>query len=199
MQVLLVVGGVLLAGPAAALGLLRAVLSVVVVAGPSMSPALRPGQRVLVLRRGLARLRAGRIVVVSPPPEGFGARTDGFGLPTVGASVPGVGLPRPGAERRRPGRLLVKRLAALPGDPLPPALRAVLPSGSVPTGAVPAGQVVLLGDNPDFSTDSRVWGTVPEHSVVGVVLDGVRLRGRAAAREPGTSAVVRPGRRRRRP
>ncbi|MFE4974160.1 S26 family signal peptidase [Kitasatospora sp. NPDC056651] len=67
---------------------------------------------------------------------------------------------------------MVKRLAALPGDPVPPSVRAVLPGGTVP-----GGHVVLLGDNPDFSTDSRVWGAVPARNVVGVVLDGVRLRG----------------------
>ncbi|WP_329490317.1 S26 family signal peptidase [Kitasatospora sp. NBC_01246] len=45
------------------------------------------------------------------------------------------------------------------------------------TTVVPGGQVVLLGDNPAFSTDSRLWGAVPATSIVGVVLDGVPLRG----------------------
>ncbi|MFF7992121.1 S26 family signal peptidase [Kitasatospora xanthocidica] len=151
MLVVVVVGGGVLVVTVALVGLLRAVLSVVVVAGPSMSPALRPGQRVLVLRRGPARLRAGRIVVVSPD---------------------GLGASRTGPARRQPDRLVVKRLAALPGDPVPPPVRPL-----VAGGMVPGGHVVLLGDNPEFSTDSRMWGAVPARSVVGVVLDGVRLRG----------------------
>ncbi|MEU9040520.1 MULTISPECIES: S26 family signal peptidase [unclassified Kitasatospora] len=146
-----VVGGAVLAAVMTLVVLLRVALSVVVVSGPSMSPALRPGQRVLVLRRGLARLRAGRIVVVSPN---------------------GLAAPGGGPARRQPDRLLVKRLAALPGDPVPQSVRPVVAGGTVP-----GGHVVLLGDNPEFSTDSRTWGAVPARSVVGVVLDGVRLRG----------------------
>ncbi|MGW6918019.1 S26 family signal peptidase [Kitasatospora sp. NPDC054939] len=130
-----------------ALALLRTALSVIVVSGPSMAPALRPGQRVLVLRRGFARLRTGRIVVVAP--------TD---------------LPPGGPAGRRPERLLVKRLAARAGEPVPEPVRA-----AVPAGQVPGGHVVLLGDNPAFSTDSRTWGAVPARNVVGVVLDRVRL------------------------
>ncbi|MEU4119125.1 S26 family signal peptidase [Kitasatospora sp. NPDC028055] len=160
MRLFLVLGLVALAAPVAGLVLLRTALSVVVVAGPSMSPALRPGQRVLVLRRGLARLRAGRIVVVAP---------DGL-VPAGGAPAGGPAGGAPAA--RRPARLLVKRLAALPGEPVPPPVRPVLPAGTVP-----GGHVVLLGDNPDFSTDSRLWGAVPADRVVGVVLDRVRLRG----------------------
>lgn len=149
MQLLLAVGGTLAALSVAAAVLARAALSVVVVAGPSMAPALRPGQRVLVLRRGWARLRPGRIVVVSP------AALD---LPADPAG-------------RRPQRLLVKRLTALPGDPVPDPVRA-----AVGAPVVPGGRVVLLGDNPAYSTDSRLWGAVPAASIVGVVLDGVTLR-----------------------
>ncbi|GAB7188188.1 hypothetical protein ATKI12_8019 [Kitasatospora sp. Ki12] len=165
MGLLVVVGGGLVVVAVALAGLLRVVMSVVVVSGPSMSPALRPGQRVLVLRRGPARLRAGRIVVVSP---------DGLGAAPAGAapvSAATVGASPVGPARRQPDRLLVKRLAALPGDPVPPSVRPVVAGGTVP-----GGHVVLLGDNPEFSTDSRMWGAVPARSVVGVVLDGVRLR-----------------------
>ncbi|MER7583619.1 S26 family signal peptidase [Kitasatospora sp. NPDC097691] len=164
MGLLPVVGGAALVALVALAVLLRAVLSVVVVSGPSMSPALRPGQRVLVLRRGPARLRAGRIVVVAP--DGLGA--PGFGTPRLG--TPGLAAPGGGRARRQPDRLLVKRLVALPGDPVPQPVRPVVPGGTVP-----GGHVVLLGDNPGFSTDSRMWGAIPARSVVGVVLDGVRL------------------------
>ncbi|MFI9327130.1 S26 family signal peptidase [Kitasatospora sp. NPDC052868] len=158
MQLLLAVGGALAVLLVAAAVLARSVLSVIVVAGWSMAPTLRPGQRVLVLSRRFARLRPGRIVVVS---------REALDLPADAADQAD-----PSGPRRH--RLLVKRLAALPGDPVPESVRA-----AVPDPAVPGGRVVLIGDNPAFSTDSRLWGAVPAHSVVGVVLDGVKLRSRA--------------------
>ncbi|MFB7281343.1 S26 family signal peptidase [Streptomyces hydrogenans] len=127
------------------LALLRRFLSRLRINGPSMMPALRDGQRVLFVRSGPARLRTGRIVVVAPPE--------------------GLVRPRPGA--RAP--LVVKRVAALAGEPVPPEVcgAAGLAAGSL----VPPGRVALLGDNPAFSTDSRFWGLLPVSSVVGVVLD----------------------------
>ncbi|MFG2334270.1 S26 family signal peptidase [Streptomyces sp. NPDC048604] len=55
--------------------------------------------------------------------------------------------------------LVVKRVAARAGAPVP--------SG---TGRVPEGHLVVLGDNPALSTDSRIWGPVPAASVVGVMV-----------------------------
>ncbi|MEU8702131.1 S26 family signal peptidase [Streptomyces sp. NPDC048680] len=133
--------------------LLRLSVSVLLVSGPSMTPALRHGQRVLFVRHGLLRPRAGRIVVVSPPPA---------------------------PDRRTPARarpLLVKRVVALAGDPVPPEVREA--AGAAEGALVPAGQLVVLGDNPGFSTDSRFWGTLPARSVVGVVLE---RGGRAGAK-----------------
>ncbi|MFF2044994.1 S26 family signal peptidase [Kitasatospora sp. NPDC058170] len=161
MQLLLTAAGAVAVLLVLAAALARAALSVIVVAGWSMAPTLRPGQRVLVLSRRFARLRPGRIVVVS---------REALGLP----ADPSAPADRPGPRRHR---LLVKRLAALPGDPVPEPVRA-----AVPATAVPGGQVVLIGDNPAFSTDSRLWGAVPAHSVVGVVLEGVRLPARPAPR-----------------
>ncbi|KAA6218875.1 S26 family signal peptidase [Streptomyces filamentosus] len=130
-----------------ALLLLRLLLSRLRINGPSMMPALRDGQRVLVVRSGPARLRTGRIVVVAPPEGLVRPRRDGAARPP----------------------LVVKRIAALAGDPVPPE---VCGAAGVPEGTlVPPGRVALLGDNPAFSTDSRFWGLLPVSSVVGVVLD----------------------------
>ncbi|WP_330240867.1 S26 family signal peptidase [Streptomyces sp. NBC_00525] len=134
------------AGLVALLVLLRLTVSVLLVSGPSMTPALRHGQRVLFVRRGLVRPRAGRIVVLRPPPGPAG----------------------------RP--LLVKRVVALGGDPVPPEVREA--TGAAPDAVVPPGRLMVLGDNPPFSTDSRLWGALPVSDVVGVVLEGTRLRGR---------------------
>ena len=63
---------------------------------------------------------------------------------------------------------LIKRLAALPGDPVPENVRA-----TVGVDVVPAGQCVVLGDNTD-SVDSRSWGFVPLSDIEGRVLRVMR-------------------------
>lgn len=63
--------------------------------------------------------------------------------------------------------LLVKRVAALPGDPVPAVLRAAgAPAAPQP---VPPGYVVVLGDGPG-SVDSREWGLLPLARIDGVVI-----------------------------
>jgi signal peptidase I len=56
---------------------------------------------------------------------------------------------------------ILKRVAALSGDPTPAGL-----GGS----HVPPGMLVLLGDNPSWSVDSRDFGYVPVRRVYGVVV-----------------------------
>jgi len=59
-------------------------------------------------------------------------------------------------------------LVAVPGDPIPrdrvPAL------AGVSEGCVPPGKLVLLGDNPANSYDSRRAGYFPAERVLGVVV-----------------------------
>ena len=83
------------------------------VTGDSMAPALLPGDRLLLLRLGLGRVRCGDVVAVRDP-------------------------------RDVDGRVLVKRVAALPGDGM-----------------------VVLGDNLAASTDSRTFGAVPRSLLLG--------------------------------
>ncbi|MEV0196002.1 S26 family signal peptidase [Nonomuraea sp. NPDC050691] len=115
---------------------------VVTVEGESMLPTYRPGERVLVRRARAGALRAGQVVVLSDL------------------------VPAGGAELRL--RWIIKRVAALPGDPIPrdtvPALRAA------PGTLVPAGHLVVLGDNPDRSHDSRHSGYLTTDRLYGVVL-----------------------------
>ncbi|WP_238648729.1 S26 family signal peptidase [Micromonospora cabrerizensis] len=124
-------------------------LLLVAVVGRSMEPTLRSGDRVLARRVPLARVRPGDVVVVVAPAgmtAGRPARPD----------VPGA-----------PG-LLIKRAYAVPGDPVPvdrvPLLRQ---SGE---RVVPAGRLVVLGDNPSQSYDSRECGYIPEPDVLGVAV-----------------------------
>ncbi|BAU81462.1 signal peptidase I [Streptomyces laurentii] len=77
-----------------------------------------------------------------------------------------VVLVPPGARHSR--HWIVKRVAAAPGDRVPrgdvPALTAV------PEAHVPPGRLVLLGDNPPASIDSRQVGYFPADTLLGVVL-----------------------------
>jgi signal peptidase I len=120
----------------------RARYVVVTVDGTSMQPAYRPGDRLLVRRTSADRLRQGDVVVVTASPATS---------PPYGA----VG------DRR----WVVKRIAALPGQAVPPEV-----AHSVGQQTVPPGQLILLGDNSANSIDSRTAGYYAGDRVLGVVL-----------------------------
>ncbi|WP_219602030.1 S26 family signal peptidase [Nonomuraea indica] len=133
-----------LAGVAGVLAVvrLRRRYVVVTVHGESMLPTYRPGERLVVRRTAARAPRAGQVVVLAEaghPPPG------GHGTPSW----------------------IVKRVAAAPGDPIPrdtvPALR------DEPGTHVPAGRLVVLGDNPDRSHDSRHSGYATTDRLLGVV------------------------------
>jgi signal peptidase I len=120
----------------AAVVTIRAHVVVVVVRGLSMAPTLQNGDR-LVVRRNRQ--------------------------PTVGAIVV-VDEPRPCRPGQRPStQWVVKRVAAVAGDPVPACVRSRVP-------LVPGGQLVLLGDNLEHSTDSRHFGFASTDRVLGVVV-----------------------------
>jgi signal peptidase I len=108
---------------------------VVTVDGRSMLPTFADGQRLVVRRCGLADVRRGDVVVLAPPPE---------------TAVAGVWN--------------VKRVGALPGDPVPPGV-----AGCAPGDRVPPGSLAVFGDNVD-SADSRQRGLFPGDGLVGVVV-----------------------------
>ncbi|MFB7232240.1 MULTISPECIES: signal peptidase I [Streptomyces] len=165
----------------------RRSLVVVSVQGTSMEPAVVDGDRVLVRRRRLRRVKVGDIVVLEPPPDG---------------------PYRSAAEAGPDGRVWnVKRVAALPGDPLPPGVPAEPGTGTKPGrhtepgtyaelgkhtepgtdaepgkqtesggGRVGPGTFAVLGDNLADSIDSRHRGPYPAEQLMGVVVRRLSTR-----------------------
>ena len=139
-------------------------LVVVSIVGDSMRPAFSSGDRVLVVRRRPDRLRVGDVIVFAPPrAEGGSARRRAAAGPDGSTG------------------LLVKRVAAMPGDVVPDAVRA-----RVPGAVVGRGRLVVLGDNPAVSFDSRQAGAVAFDQVVG------RVARRLTAAVPDTARRPRP-------
>jgi signal peptidase I len=129
---------------AGVLGYARRRLLVVSVDGQSMEPTLYEGDRLLVRRRGLRHLRRGDMVILRPPhlyPREVGD----------------------GRWREAAGGTHVKRVAALPGHPMPSGV-------AHPSPVVPAESVVVLSDNAARGVDSRHWGPYPADGLVGVVV-----------------------------
>jgi signal peptidase I len=139
------------AGTAVAAGvlLLRRRFAVVTVVGQSMRPAFTAGDRVLVRRTRLATLHHGQVVVVQRPGPAGGPRAR-----------------RP--RRMREAAWMIKRVAALPGDP---ALGDHLPADVAESSVrVPPGKLVVLGDSAAISLDSRQIGYFASDQLLGIVI-----------------------------
>jgi signal peptidase I len=128
-----------------ALVVMRRCFIVAKVIGTSMTPALMPGDRVLVRRGARSGLRVGLIVVFGQPPDEC--------------------LVWAGDGPSAPIQWTIKRVAAVHGDAVPEAARPAVRG----TAVVPPGMLVLLGDSAD-SRDSRTWGFVPAADVLGVAV-----------------------------
>jgi len=124
-------------------------LVVVAVSGPSMQPALRTGDRVLVRRSAIGSLRRGQVVVIEMPDIDLRPDTSPPGWPAGGREW------------------LIKRVAALPGDRCPDVIRALLPGVEA---VVPGGHLAVLGDNAPWSLDSRAFGYVGADQLLGVMV-----------------------------
>jgi signal peptidase I len=144
---------VIAAAAAAVVAVLRSSLVIITVTGLSMAPAFVPGDRVVVRRRARRALRVGSVVLLPEPGASGQARPGG---PSAARST--------AALRRR--SWVIKRIAAMPGDAVPPAVRDAVGGISV----VPPGMLVVLGDNMAQSADSRLWGFMRADDVLGVVV-----------------------------
>ncbi|GGO73016.1 S26 family signal peptidase [Nonomuraea cavernae] len=117
----------------------------VTIEGESMAPTFTGGERVLVRRRGVARLRRGDVVVVrwKPPPDVNGEEHEGH-------------------------KLLVKRVTAVAGDPIP---ADVAPAADRPARSpVPDGAFIVRGDNAAISLDSRTCGLFGADNLLGIMI-----------------------------
>jgi signal peptidase I len=140
------------------LGLLVSVLAerrfvAVTVRGGSMRPAFHDGDRVLVRRGPVPAV--GQVVVVERP-----VGNGGWDRPPVAADA--------GAAEVSARIWMIKRVAAVPGDPVPGDQVPILAGRS--GDRVPSGRLVLLGDNRAASYDSRHVGYFPAERVLGTVL-----------------------------
>jgi signal peptidase I len=136
---LLLTGSALVAGLVILAAVLRHRWVVVTVHGPSMLPTFRDSDVLLVRRCDAAAVSVGQVVVVESPryrPQATGAGP-------------------------RVHRWLIKRLAAVAGDPVPAGVAGA-------TDAVPAGALIVLGDSRGH--DSMVFGPLPADHLLGVVV-----------------------------
>jgi signal peptidase I len=135
-------------------------LATVTVAGRSMEPTLSDQDRLLAWRSPRP-LRVGDVVVLESPYDAGVVVVDGV---TVAWQRPPAG---PGETDRR---WIVKRVVALSGDPVPKVAVGKLREGEL----VPVGRLLVVGDNPGESYDSRQIGYIPAERVFGLVLRRMR-------------------------
>ncbi|WP_331767265.1 S26 family signal peptidase [Embleya sp. NBC_00896] len=120
-------------------GLVRSRVALVRVTGSSMAPTFVDGERLLVRRT--RRVRRGDAVVFRNPTQFDGGDPD--------------------------LSWMVKRVAAMPGDPVPAEVRDRVGAGS--GTRVPPNSLVLRGDAAR-TQDSRHFGYVPTSTLLGVVV-----------------------------
>ena len=135
---------------------LRARYVIVTVQGRSMRPALNSGDRVLVRRCTVSSLQTGQVIVLERPNRRDGAWH--WRLPE---------------GRVTARKWMIKRVAALPGEPVPTPLHDMTTEEHVPDGLI-----AVLGDNTAESIDSRELGFIPAERVLGVALRGMGRRRR---------------------
>lgn len=143
------IAGLVVAALGIVLFVLRRSLVAVQITGSSMEPTYHSGDRVLVRRRN-GGVRVGEVVVMERPGESGGWPTP------------------PLDNHLRQRAWIIKRVVAVAGDPVPPDVTRALPAGA--GAAVPEGMVVVLGDAPGRSLDSRYIGYVPVDRILGTAL-----------------------------
>ena len=152
----------------------------------SMEPTLAIGQRILA-NRMISHPSVGDIVVFHPP-SGADSLQGTCGVADEGESPTGhvwpraCDVPTPTAS----SQTFIKRVVAGPGDRISIVDGHVIRNGvrerdsytnqcgtssicNFPqTITVPPGDYFMMGDNREYSDDSRYWGPVPDKWIIGV-------------------------------
>jgi signal peptidase I len=146
---------------------------------PSMVPQLRVNDRVVVSRVAyhLHSPRRGDIVVFKAPPSLNTARSATSN--PVGRFFRAIGVALGVTEDQT---VLIKRVIGLPGETVSSRggrifignealVEPYLPPGTITSDfgpvKVPKGEVWVMGDNRPNSEDSRYFGPIPTHTIVG--------------------------------
>jgi signal peptidase I len=163
------------------------VIGAVRVPSPSMEGTLRPGDYLLVSKIGYGATVP--LLLPWSPSIFIAARVPALRTPRLGDVVVFQYGTEPSAVRTHPPRLLVKRCVAVAGDTLlllggrifVNGRELLFPGSAMPHGApsgtprppafgpvvIPEGHCFVLGDNPEQSADSRMFGPVPTDAIVG--------------------------------
>ena len=123
----------------------------------SMLPTIQLGDRILTNRVAYHydNIERGDVIVFHPPSDHTGGDP---GIPFVKRVV---GLPGDTVEIRNGKTLVNGEVFEVP--------EAMTPSYTRPPEVVPEGQLFVLGDNRNESSDSHIWGYVPIDNVIGRV------------------------------
>lgn len=159
--------------------IVRSVVQNFKVEGRSMEPTLHNGQYLLINKATYWRLDGNLLGKLNPGAE---ASSDS----AVPASHYLFSPPERGdiivfRYPKEPSRDFIKRVIGVPGDmveikngvvyvngkPLHEDYTADPPSYFQPAERVPEGNYFVLGDNRNNSSDSHVWGLVPEENIIG--------------------------------
>ncbi len=147
------------------------------VEGRSMEPTLQDGQFLLVNKAVYWRLDEKLLSLLFP---GIGQSQTGNGTIYM-FDPPGRGDIIVFQYPRDPSKAYIKRVIGIPGDTVEVRNGRVYLNGSMvredylaaqpnyaaPPQQVPPGYFYVLGDNRNNSSDSHVWGLVPENLVIG--------------------------------
>jgi signal peptidase I len=143
----------------------------------SMVPTLEVGDRVLVSRISyrLHDPNRGDVVVFTSPFQNGGSDDPGAVQRVLHGILESIGLRQPSTED------FIKRVIGLPGETVEGKDGRILiggraleepyladkPVGDFPPKQIPAGALWVMGDNRNRSSDSRVFGPIDEHKIVG--------------------------------
>jgi signal peptidase I len=158
----------------ASLATLRLCFLIVTIRGPSMIPALNPGERALILRYWPRKwLKQGDIVVISAQDLAITADLDfpeGLYIKRV------VGLPGDSVTNYLDGSDISRRWQIVKYKYEENDRHEEIRLKDMVMGFIPSRHIFVCGDNTAASQDSRIWGPIPWQAVSGIVVKRMSLQ-----------------------